>query len=52
MKIAGNLQMPKILIAHDEDVVRSMTMTDLNLVVSGGGSNDGYAAVWKTIELP
>ncbi|XP_064390459.1 DENN domain-containing protein 3-like [Halichondria panicea] len=49
---ASGAGMPKILTAHDEDVVRSMTMTDLNLVVSGGGSNDGYAAVWKTIELP
>ena len=44
--------MPKILSAHDDDVVRSMTMTDINMVVSGGGSNDGYAAVWKAIELP
>ncbi len=44
--------MPKILTAHDEDVVRSMTTTDLGLVVSGGGSNDGYAAVWKIIDLP
>jgi len=43
--------MPKILSAH-EDFIRTMTLTDINLVVSGSGSNDGYAAVWKTIKLP
>lgn len=43
--------MPKILSAHD-DFIRAMTMTDVNLVVSGSGSNDGYAAVWKTFDMP
>jgi len=43
--------MPKVLSAH-EDNVRTMTMTDINLVVSGGGSSDGYAAVWKTLGIP
>jgi WD40 repeat protein len=36
---------PKILDAHD-DKVRSMTYAHDNLVVSGSGSNDGYANVW------
>ncbi len=44
-------QMPKILTAHD-DFIRTMTMTDINLVVSGSGSNDGYAAVWKAVVVP
>lgn len=44
------LQMPKILSAH-EDFIRTMTMTDIDLVVSGSGSNDGYAAVWKAIQI-
>lgn len=43
-------QMPKILSAHD-DFIRTMTMTDIDLVVSGSGSNDGYAAVWKAIQI-
>ena len=43
--------MPKILSAHD-DSIRTMTTTELNLVISGSGSNDGYAAVWKAISLP
>lgn len=42
--------MPKILSAH-EDFIRTMTLTDINLVISGSGSNDGYAAVWKAIEI-
>ena len=42
--------MPKTLSAHD-DFIRTMALTDIDLVVSGSGSNDGYAAVWKTIEL-
>ena len=37
---------PKILDAHD-DKVRSMTYTDNDLVISGSGSSDGYANVWK-----
>ena len=44
-------QMPIILSAHN-DIVRTMAMTDINLVVCGSGSNDGYATVWKTIDLP
>ena len=40
--------MPKVLSAHD-DSIRAMTMTDIGIVVSGSGSNDGYAAVWKAI---
>ena len=43
-------QMPKILSAHD-DHIRTMTMTDIDLVISGSGSNDGYAAVWKAIQV-
>jgi len=43
--------MPKILCAHD-DFIRTMTTTELDLVVSGSGSNDGYAAVWKAISMP
>jgi len=44
------IQMPKILSAH-EDFIRAMALTGIDLVVSGSGSNDGYAAVWKTIEI-
>lgn len=44
------LQMPKILSAH-EDFIRTMTLTDIGLVVSGSGSNDGYAAVWKALVI-
>ena len=43
--------MPIILSVHT-DIVRTMAaMTDINLVVCGSGSNDGYATVWKTTDL-
>ena len=35
------------LSAH-EDIVRTMAVAD-RYVVSGSGSNDGYAAVWRTL---
>lgn len=37
---------PKILSAHD-DKIRSMAATDTDFIISGTGSNDGYANVWK-----
>lgn len=40
---------PKVLNAHD-DKVRSMAVIEGGLVVSGSGSNDGYANVWRLLE--
>ena len=40
---------PKVLSAHD-DKVRSMAVIENGLVVSGSGSNDGYANVWRLPE--
>ena len=37
---------PKCLAAHD-DFIRTIAVCDEGFVVSGSGSKDGYAAVWK-----
>ena len=43
------LAQPKVLNAHD-DKVRSMAVIEGGLIVSGSGSNDGYANVWKLLD--
>ena len=37
---------PKCLAAHD-DFIRTIAVCDAGFVVSGSGSKDGYAAIWK-----
>lgn len=49
--LCSSLQIPKVLSTHN-DLIYAMTMTDISLVVSGSGSNYGYAAIWKTRHLP
>ena len=39
---------PQSQLSAHEDIIRTMTVAD-RYVVSGSGSNDGYAAVWRAV---
>ena len=40
--------LPQSQLSSHEDIIRTMAVAD-RCVVSGSGSNDGYAAVWRAV---
>ena len=44
----GVLKILQSQLSAHEDIIRTMAVAD-RFVVSGSGSNDGYAAVWRAV---